>query len=137
MNWKDTPCILWKAAKTGYPWNGIHRKSYEYNIGPIPENYDLDHLCRTRNCINPFHLEPVTRQENMRRALQYRPDLRWQKCKWGHLLTVENINIWRGHHRCRTCDKATKQRQYKRRKDILCQMILLKIYWEAFPLAMK
>lgn len=30
---------------------------------------DIDHLCRNRSCVNPEHLEPVTRGENIRRGL--------------------------------------------------------------------
>jgi hypothetical protein len=29
---------------------------------------ELDHLCRNRACINPWHLEPVTARENRRRG---------------------------------------------------------------------
>lgn len=35
---------------------------------PIPVGLDLDHLCRVRSCVNPDHLEPVTRAENLRRG---------------------------------------------------------------------
>jgi hypothetical protein len=45
-----------------------HRYAYEWLIGPIPIGLDLDHLCRTRECVNPNHLEPVTRKENIRRS---------------------------------------------------------------------
>lgn len=29
---------------------------------------DLDHLCRVRSCVNPDHLEPVSRAENCQRG---------------------------------------------------------------------
>jgi hypothetical protein len=41
-----------------------HRLSYEFIFGPIPEDHEVDHLCRLRPCVNPFHLEVVTHQEN-------------------------------------------------------------------------
>lgn len=44
-----------------------HRAVYELLVGPIPKGLEIDHLCRTRCCVNPNHLEPVTRAENMRR----------------------------------------------------------------------
>lgn len=41
---------------------------YEMMVGKIPEGFELDHLCRTRSCVRPDHLEPVTHAENMRRG---------------------------------------------------------------------
>ena len=45
-----------------------HRWSYQFFNGPIPAGLDVDHICRNRKCVNPDHLEPVTRSENMLRA---------------------------------------------------------------------
>lgn len=45
-----------------------HRWAYEYLVGPIPEGLQLDHLCCQKLCVSPFHLEPVTLQENLYRA---------------------------------------------------------------------
>lgn len=44
-----------------------HRWAYEHAVGPIPQGLELDHLCRNTKCVNPAHLEPVTRAENLRR----------------------------------------------------------------------
>jgi hypothetical protein len=59
---------LWTGAlnNDGYPPHGEHRKSYELFIGPIPEGSDLDHTHRCpRHCINPDHLKPATRSQNL------------------------------------------------------------------------
>lgn len=48
-----------------------HRVTYEHLVGPIPEGLDIDHLCRVRACVNPAHLEPVTRRENCRRGARW------------------------------------------------------------------
>ena len=34
---------------------------YEEQVGPDPEGLELDHLCCVTACVNPDHLEPVTR----------------------------------------------------------------------------
>ena len=58
-----------------------HRFAYEALIGPVPPGLDLDHMCHNadascpggvrcahRACVNPAHLLPATRSDNMRRA---------------------------------------------------------------------
>jgi hypothetical protein len=67
-------CWLWLGAisKNGYgSVNGMsaHRMMYILKVGPVPEGLDLDHLCRVRRCVNPEHLDPVTRKENLNRGL--------------------------------------------------------------------
>lgn len=48
---------------------GAHQFAYEELVGPVPKDKpELDHLCMTPACVNPAHLEPVTHEENMRRA---------------------------------------------------------------------
>lgn len=52
-----------------------HRFAYEDMIGPIPDGLELDHLCRNRPCVNPYHLEPVTRAVNHARMIAARASL--------------------------------------------------------------
>lgn len=70
-------CWLWTGALTekGYGKFNVggktiraHRYTYQQVKGDIPTGFQLDHLCRTRSCVNPQHLEPVTCRENLRRS---------------------------------------------------------------------
>lgn len=61
-----------------------HRFMYECLVGDIPQGLEIDHLCKVRCCINPDHLEPVTKQENMARRFGH------NLCKRGHELTPQN-----------------------------------------------
>lgn len=73
-----TGCWLWTGATShGYGRVGIagtrriapaHRVYYEREYGPIPNGVEPDHLCRRRACVNPDHMELVTRQVNARRG---------------------------------------------------------------------
>jgi hypothetical protein len=76
-------CWDWLGAKNsdGYPvlWDGkrltyAHRIAYEMVIGPVPDQFDVDHTCRNRTCVNPAHLEAVTHRENVQRAWRHRRD---------------------------------------------------------------
>ena len=46
-----------------------HRLAYHLLWGSIPDGKDLDHLCCHGNCVYPWHLEPVTNEENNRRKV--------------------------------------------------------------------
>lgn len=50
-----------------------HRYSYEQLVGDLDPALTIDHLCdRHRNCVNPAHMEQVTRSENSVRANERR-----------------------------------------------------------------
>ncbi len=76
-------CWNWTGyrEKRGYGWfsprsSGRHSRahtwSYEHFKGPVPPGLTVDHVCRNTSCVNPAHLEVVTRAENARRALRVR-----------------------------------------------------------------
>jgi len=46
-----------------------HRASYEAFVGPIPDGFVIDHICRNKSCVNPAHLEAVTQSENLARGV--------------------------------------------------------------------
>ena len=61
-----------------------HRAIWKILIGEFPKGLVIDHLCRTRKCVNPLHLEWVTRAENNQRS----PGKKGQHkthCMYGHL----------------------------------------------------
>lgn len=65
-------CWLWIGGLTMnrhgvFANSPAYRYSYQQMIGEIPEGLELDHLCNNPRCVNPYHLDPVTGEENRRR----------------------------------------------------------------------
>jgi len=127
----DTGCWDWTGKINAYGYGRLslsrsapgetlkeafaHRVSYEKHVGEIPEGLDLDHLCRNRRCVNPDHLEPVTRKENLRRGHGEHSGGKTH-CKRGHEFTPENTIITtEGYRNCRECGRVW-QRAYNARK---------------------
>lgn len=115
----NSGCWLWTGTVNpgGYGCVGFHKKtrgahkvSYLLKHGTIPDGMDLDHLCRVRSCVNPDHLEPVTRSENLRRGEAgdnlARAALSKTHCPAGHPYSGTNLYICpRGHRDCVTCQR--------------------------------
>lgn len=120
-----TPCWVWQKALTdnGYARirdrernNGViaHRYIYKLLIGPIDDGLDLDHLCRVRRCVNPMHLEPVTRKVNVARG----DGARRTHCLSGHRYTAANTYATgKGSQDCRRCAVIDQARRYEERKE--------------------
>ena len=92
-----------------------HRYAFEVMIGPIPDGLTLDHLCRNRGCVNPFHVEPVTNRVNVLRGIgPSAVNAIKETCARGH-------DNWRTSRRadgrtyrfCRTCKSNDTLRLYR------------------------
>jgi hypothetical protein len=118
-------CWLWSRGltKAGYGQVRInqkqylvHRLVYQAVRGPIPRGFELDHLCRRRQCCNPMHLEVVTHRENVLRGVS-RPAMQARKthCVAGHPFTEENTIHIQGGRRCRECVNERNRRYWRQR----------------------
>jgi|ERR1700683_65458 len=47
-----------------------HKQAWIKKYGAVPNKLELDHRCNNRGCVNPDHLEPKRKLDNMRRAGQ-------------------------------------------------------------------
>ncbi|MBK9067267.1 MAG: HNH endonuclease [Gemmatimonadetes bacterium] len=113
---RDNPdrsaCWSWpwkQPAPSGYPrikYRGkiknAHRHVYIAILGMPQDGLVLDHLCRNRWCVNPYHLEQVTSEENFRRGDGPRKGqiaarlakLQQPTCKHGHPWSEGNTYSW-------------------------------------------
>lgn len=117
-------CWRWTGGITAQGYGGFyydgkeqlaHRDSYERFIGPVPDDLELDHLCKNTWCVNPEHLEPVTTRENcvVRANSPSGKNLRKTHCVHGHAFTPENTyfrrNPRRGMRQARTCRTCARE----------------------------
>jgi len=49
-----------------------HRVSYVLFVGPIEAGQDIHHTCHSTMCVNPWHLQSVTRSENVGEGNRWR-----------------------------------------------------------------
>lgn len=117
---KSADCWLWtgylkpNGYASFYPGGGrhvskiyVHRFAYELARGPIPDGLEVDHLCNVRHCVNPAHLEAVSRATNLERR-----DARTTTCRRGHEYTAANTYRAPGNPQnryCRTCMNRNRQ----------------------------
>lgn len=131
-------CWVWRAGATGRGYgaayvNGrqypAHRLAYSVLRGEIPSGLDLDHLCRNRRCVNPDHLEPVTRRENLLRSpiTLTAQKAAQSECIRGHEFTPENTRIRKsdGTRHCRVCQRESERKmkrgQTEKRREYMRQ----------------
>jgi len=70
--WQGAPNVVSGHGQTKHNGKRIpsHRWYYEQKNGPVPNGMVLDHLCFNTRCVNPEHLEVVSRGENTSRYIR-------------------------------------------------------------------
>jgi hypothetical protein len=119
----ESGCWLWLGVLNDRGWGeriyvsgkfkSPHKAAYEEYIGPVPGKLQLDHKCRVRCCVNPWHLEPVTAKENLMRGntLAAKNSAKTH-CARGHEFSADNIYSFKTS-RGRVCKKC-KSENYKK-----------------------
>lgn len=103
---KSGACWNWTAWVNekgyGYFYDGhkmrrVHRLAYNLVKGSLPRGLEIDHICSSRRCANPDHLEAVTHQVNCQRGIGSKTH-----CAQGHEFTPDNT-LYYAQRVCRTC----------------------------------
>lgn len=129
---EDGECWIWTGAilKEGYGYFGdlgkchlAHRWAYKHMVGGIPDGLVIDHLCRNRACVNPFHMEPVPQRINVLRGDMATGRQPTTHCFRGHEFTPDNVDrLSNGGRTCSTCrrdrDREAKRKLRLKRKAV-------------------
>ena len=93
-----TGCWLWGGSlRNGYGVvtlnrrrHFVHRLLFSILVAPIPKRHQLHHQCRNPQCVNPNHLEPLSKKAHR----QLHRDLRNPKpdtCSKGHPWPTKHV----------------------------------------------
>jgi hypothetical protein len=122
---KTPTCWIWHGTLRTYGYGAFkingrsiaaHRITYMLRNGHIPEDLELDHLCRVPACVNPAHLEAVTHRTNVLRGTSPSAMQAQQPtCSRGHEFTKITS---RGRRHCVICHNLGQRRRYAQRKGL-------------------
>lgn len=120
----DSGCWIWTGApdtdgygriQIGGKSERAHRVTWALLNGYPPPGLELDHVCRVRACVNPAHLELVTRRENLLRGIGWGArNAAKTGCPRGHPYNRIGSN---GGRRCSQCDNESQHRYRARIKE--------------------
>lgn len=124
---KETGCWEWTGTSNGNGYGrvymygkmmGAHRVSYEHYVGAIAPRMQIDHKCRMKRCVNPYHLQQVSNCENIVLAVERKENYQSSKthCKHGHEFNEENTRYAKQprsngiRRQCRACFRIYNRR---------------------------
>ena len=119
----ETGCWNWTGSVNGRGYGYLsvdnrtvqaYKLAYEWKHGKIPKELEIDHLCKNTLCVNPDHLEVVTRRTNQLRGNTFTAkNVAKTHCPKGHLYSGVNnqggrichicIREWAKNHRRKKC----------------------------------
>ena len=117
---QDNECWPWQGAKTaagyGLFWPErrttvtAHRYMYElYYDEEVPVGIDVHHICYNKTCVNPHHLQVMSKLENTRDAYKNKTH-----CAKGHEWIPENF--YYKSNGTKDCLKCRRDRSRNRRR---------------------
>lgn len=121
-------CWLWFGAHDGHGYGSFyinrkvvsaHRITFQAVHGCYPADTVTDHLCRVPCCVNPGHLEAVTRLENTRRGVNQIRRI----CARGHVFDQGNTYRYTKRNgttvvqQCRACGRENARR-WREKRDL-------------------
>jgi len=117
-------CHLWtgETYNGGYGkfWNGhrpvaAHRWMWEQTHGPVPDGWQVHHLCGKRSCVNMDHLLAMSFKEHLELHNELRRAVKTH-CAHGHEYTEENVYVkirksnGRPRRLCRICTRNSQNK---------------------------
>lgn len=118
-------CRIWKGHLDRAGYGGVrhegrnslvHRVVYVLAVGPIPPGYEVDHLCFRRACLEPTHLEAVSRAENHRRRSAHQTACRRAGHDWA---VPRNVRVRPdGRRYCAECRRQADRESYHRLRKV-------------------
>lgn len=111
--WTKFGCLEWVGGcnRDGYGYicanyknYRVHRIVFEKTRYIIKNGLTIDHVCRNRKCILPYHLEAVTSKENVLRGQGISAENKRKiVCKNGHVFDKDNTIYVKRGRACKQC----------------------------------
>jgi len=98
----------------------VHRISYLLFVDKLITNYIIHHVCGNPSCVNPGHLQQITKQEhNFRGNSASSLNNRKEKCpKCGGGYTIVKYGVSKNPRRmCKPCRKLTSTKYYQTHEE--------------------
>ncbi|MEU4334970.1 HNH endonuclease [Micromonospora lupini] len=118
---QDDGCLIIRGYGTR---RGVHQKvagrawahiaAYAVFVGGYDPDLEVDHLCSTKDCVEPTHLRQVSHAENCRSRTQ------GSTCRNGHDREIDE-STGRYRRTCRACNRDSQRRWRERQAAEVAQ----------------